>query len=494
MSNGYSALDFSGLERRPNYRVIAYREDILTIVQRKEAAAILYHIVERWLMFRRDQIFVEVEERRKMNLPPLSEQEVEGRMWIYLSYPDFMRECGFALGYNTIQRNVEYLVARHLLERRIASRSCGGYEYRIQRNQVAARLSALPTHPASSKRRASQQKRRAEEETDEGLSGSMQSPSFGASHLKGEGISNGHSSHAQMEGAPTPFGNTLSTSLKGVLHPNEGGSPSQMDAPDPSFGDPTQKQQESPQNRSQQSPQQQHSGDEHKARNEQAGSMHALMTPVPAAHDGMKEEMAVKKEDEPSSLSPDIRPLVRPPSNVCLSAEIVVQLWEWLRGERYAPKERLREAQAASRLLEMKLPLALSLNLLEEVYHLYRDEFWQSRYGDLHLSHLIGKERSGSLRIGRWLLRLKSGIASSTHGTRSRASIEVIRAPRPPVRLIEWQGRLVPEEQAYREGYQGGFERFKPGDHPDDDLFAAAARLRAEGKLATCQAKEVTHV
>jgi len=52
-----------------------------------------------------------------------------------------------------------------------------------------------------------------------------------------------------------------------------------------------------------------------------------------------------------------------------------------------------------------------------------------------------------------------------------------------PIRMIEWKGRMVPEEQAYREGYYGGFERFLPGDHPDDDLLAVVERLRAEGKL-----------
>lgn len=43
-------------------------------------------------------------------------------------------------------------------------------------------------------------------------------------------------------------------------------------------------------------------------------------------------------------------------------------------------------------------------------------------------------------------------------------------------RLIEWNGRLIPEEQAYQEGYYGGWERFLPGDDPDDDLLAAAKR------------------
>jgi hypothetical protein len=40
-------------------------------------------------------------------------------------------------------------------------------------------------------------------------------------------------------------------------------------------------------------------------------------------------------------------------------------------------------------------------------------------------------------------------------------------------------------EDAHQQGYEGGFEKFRRSDHPDDDLAAAAALLAAEGKLAT---------
>ena len=59
-----------------------------------------------------------------------------------------------------------------------------------------------------------------------------------------------------------------------------------------------------------------------------------------------------------------------------------------------------------------------------------------------------------------------------------------------PIRMIEWKGRMVPEEQAYREGYYGGFERFRPSDHPDDDLEAVVKRLQAEGKLPILAPRE----
>ena len=47
-ANGYDALSFDGLERRGNYRFIAFREDILHALDKKEAAAIIFQIVYRW--------------------------------------------------------------------------------------------------------------------------------------------------------------------------------------------------------------------------------------------------------------------------------------------------------------------------------------------------------------------------------------------------------------------------------------------------------------
>src|SRR5436853_7451845 len=55
-----------------------------------------------------------------------------------------------------------------------------------------------------------------------------------------------------------------------------------------------------------------------------------------------------------------------------------------------------------------------------------------------------------------------------------------------PTRMIEWKGRMVPEEQAYREGYYGGFERFKPSDNPLDDLAARVKYYQSIGKPPTC--------
>ncbi|MGH2509239.1 MAG: hypothetical protein ACRDHZ_17805, partial [Ktedonobacteraceae bacterium] len=104
----YNALNFDGLDRRANYRVIAYREDMLHIFEKKDAAAIIYQIIYRWLERRRDEILADMERRRKTSEPQLNPQEVENRMWIYMSYNDFARESGGAVGYNTAVRALEY--------------------------------------------------------------------------------------------------------------------------------------------------------------------------------------------------------------------------------------------------------------------------------------------------------------------------------------------------------------------------------------------------
>ncbi len=53
------------------------------------------------------------------------------------------------------------------------------------------------------------------------------------------------------------------------------------------------------------------------------------------------------------------------------------------------------------------------------------------------------------------------------------------------LRMVEWKGRMVSEEQAYKEGYYGGFERFKPSGHPVDDLAARVKYYQSIGKLPT---------
>jgi hypothetical protein len=199
-------------------------------------------------------------------------------------------------------------------------------------------------------------------------------------------------------------------------------------------------------------------------------------------------ETQTKADEELLSGSGPI--LVRPESNAMLTDEVIVQLWEYLREVRYDDqRERASQLQAARILLGLRLPLSLSVDLLECVYTTYFDDFWRRKYGELHLTHVVDTERSGQRRIVRWLHRLKA----QTPVMSATAETVIVQENLPtetngfngygPERLIEWKGRLVSEAQAYQEGYEGGFERFVKGDHPDDDLEAAMKRLQAEGKL-----------
>ncbi len=147
--DGYQSLNFDGLARHANYRVIAYREDILHILDKKDAAAIIFQIIYRWLTEkRRDDILSEMETRHKAGQPQLTPQEVEDRMWVYMSYNEFVRESGGAIGYNTVVRTLEYLIQKGVIERRENSNpKFTEYEYRVNKETVRALLKELPTFP-----------------------------------------------------------------------------------------------------------------------------------------------------------------------------------------------------------------------------------------------------------------------------------------------------------------------------------------------------------
>ena len=147
----YEALNFDGLERRANYRVIAYREDMLHIFERRDAAAIIYHIIYRWQTeYRRSEVLKEIERRKKANLPQLTAEEVEHMMWVYMSYNTFVRESGHALGYNTIIRALDYLIndIKVLEQRPNHDPHYPDYEYRISKAVVRPLLKELPAEPA----------------------------------------------------------------------------------------------------------------------------------------------------------------------------------------------------------------------------------------------------------------------------------------------------------------------------------------------------------
>jgi hypothetical protein len=149
----YEAMNFEGLERRANYRVIAYREDMLHIFGRNDSAAIIYHIIYRWeTEYRRAEILKEIERRKKTQISPLTAEDIENMMWIYMSYNDFVRESGHALGYNTVIRTLDYLVndIKVFEQRENHDPHYPDYEYRINKEVVKALLCHLPPTPTFS--------------------------------------------------------------------------------------------------------------------------------------------------------------------------------------------------------------------------------------------------------------------------------------------------------------------------------------------------------
>ena len=212
---------------------------------------------------------------------------------------------------------------------------------------------------------------------------------------------------------------------------------------------------------------------------------------VPAAPTS-KQAATIESQPEASEI-PSAPTLARPASDAALTDEIVVQLWEYLRNARYDDlTERGSQIRAARKLLKLRLPVPLSVDLLERVYTTFFDSFWKQKYGELHVGHLVDTERSGKIRIVRWLSRLQAeedapaetGTAESLNGANGHVAT---------VRMVMWKGRQIPEAQAYQEGYEGGFERFKKGDHPDDDLAATLKRLQAEGRLPTFEEAQVSN-
>jgi hypothetical protein len=151
MCEQYEDLNFDGLERRANYRTIVYREDILRILDKKDSAAIVFQIIYRWLTeYKRDEVLKDIGLRKKMGRQPLTPEQVEDRMWVYMSYNDFVRESGHALGYNTVIRALDYLInTKNVIEqRKNHDPRFPDFEYRINKQIVAELLSALPKEPA----------------------------------------------------------------------------------------------------------------------------------------------------------------------------------------------------------------------------------------------------------------------------------------------------------------------------------------------------------
>lgn len=156
-------------------------------------------------------------------------------------------------------------------------------------------------------------------------------------------------------------------------------------------------------------------------------------------------------------------------------AEVEAQAKEWLAltEQKREPfqSENARTYQVG--VLKQMIVHGITKEQYVAAYDERNDTWWRSKVGPLAPSHLWAFDETGEHRIFSVLTRLKEKSPASREHSQ---------------RLVQWNGREVSQEQAHAEGYLGGFERYRSGDHPDDDLEAAAQRLLAEGKLGNWRA------
>jgi hypothetical protein len=185
MSTQYEALNYDGTERRANYRFVSYRIDILHALGKKEAAAIIFEILYRWETdVHCKRLLKEVESRKKAGLPPLTEEEVADQMWTYMSYNDFVRESGSALGYNTVIRMLDYLIEERVIEQRENhDPRYPDYEYRINKEVVRKLLKALPVSPVFAAKVPKKKKGSTQMGTPSDTSTQMGTPAQGSTQM-----------------------------------------------------------------------------------------------------------------------------------------------------------------------------------------------------------------------------------------------------------------------------------------------------------------------
>lgn len=146
-------------------------------------------------------------------------------------------------------------------------------------------------------------------------------------------------------------------------------------------------------------------------------------------------------------------PLTKSSSETPLDAEAIVRLIEEKRSIPYETTARSRQLYAAQQLLA--LPLPLTVDVLERVYDECYDPWWQQHFGDLHVTHLVEREKQhGEPRITRLLKRIQvkmnnaaSVSAPSSPGTElhppnasprlvSVSGLPIIQAPTQPLAVI----------------------------------------------------------
>ena len=416
--SAYPALDFEGLERRANYRVIAFREDIVQVLEKREAAAILFQIIFRWQDHLRDKVVEEIEQRRNRGLPPLTPAEVEERLWVYMSYARFVRESGCAVSYNTVIRTLTYLIDKKVIEQRTnrnpLTSDYADYEYRINRQVVRTLLKDLPAFPENSSKKGKAVWAGNTSQSDNS------SDILSCTHMGTSTIPSPHvdTSPTQM-GIPSsllgtedyPPGDAIQKILQGSLHE----SPQQQKVSDQA-GDP----EAAAASISQLGPLSTEEIALVLAHRRQTASQ-AIPEPVP-------EVTTTSLDENHPQQAPDDQPA---PPESALAAEALVVLVERKRGTLYDAQARQCQLVAARTLLDLNLPLDLSL--IERLYDTCNDDWWQAHFGDLHLTHLVEREKHGQPRITRLLARLQARDGSATRQTTIASASEQGGGPHPAI-------------------------------------------------------------
>ncbi len=202
--------------------------------------------------------------------------------------------------------------------------------------------------------------------------------------------------------------------------------------------------------------------------------------------------------------------------NTDLCGETIVGLFEQKRGQIYDAKTRTHQLASARTLLALQLPL--TAELVTRMYDECYDDWWREHYGALHVSHLVECERShGQPRIVRLLQRVQTKARRKMHPpAQAKASSAPMSSLPPemvghipdvlqdctivgsvtpygwtgwaysgnvaePIRLVQWNGAIVPFDDALKDGYNGGWERFCTGG--SDDLDALVRKYQEQGIL-----------
>jgi len=417
----YPALNFEGLELRANYRLISFREDVLHVLDQKEAAAIIVQILLRWHEYLRDNLLETIEQRSRQGLLPFAPDEIEDRLWVYMSYARFVRESGGALGYNTVIRTLEYLVeTKQVVERRVNQNpntvDYADYEYRVNRTALRDLLKALPASP----QRSSKKGKLAQDTTAEEASASSgEAPSTQTGTPCDD--EPGDVFPSPQMGTPSQVG--LSSAHMGRPSPHLGTPPTHEGTEDYPNGQTIQRiLQDSPQKLLQQ--QQQGASDlasdpqvpapavsafeslppdeialvvAHCSRKQQEGAEGRLVRAELVAASLPKgvyapAASATFPPDEPSALL-----------DALATPEALVALVERKLDRHFDAQERALELAAARFLLTLLWSHRLSM--FERVYDAGNDVWWKQHHGELYLRHLVEREKNGTIRFVRWLAR-----------------------------------------------------------------------------------------